>query len=135
MRLLWTHAYTELSPWPVSPPCAWTLPKKALAAWHVYTHWMPLIPRLGAFIGNETRIPYDYHEVLALIAPRPALIVNPTVDSQHTIQDVVQCVNESRKVYDLHQAGGSLAYLELLEYNRFSPEIQRQLIDQLRRML
>ena len=110
-------------------------PEKGTGGVARYTHWMPLIPRLGAFIGNETRIPYDYHEVLALIAPRPALIVNPTVDSQHTIQDVVQCVNESRKVYDLHQAGGSLAYLELLEYNRFSPEIQRQLIDQLRRML
>jgi hypothetical protein len=73
--------------------------------------------------------------VLALIAPRPALVIIPAVDSQHANPDVIQCIDEARKVYDLHRAGGSLAYLELLEYNRFSPEIQRQVIEQIRRML
>jgi dienelactone hydrolase len=100
-----------------------------------YSHWMPLLPRLGAFVGNEARIPYDYHEVIAMIAPRPVLIISTSVDYRHNLADVVQCLNESRKVYDLFRAGPSLAYLELIDYNRFSPEIQQQVIAQLKKML
>lgn len=35
-----------------------------------WAQWTMLLPRLGGFVGNESRIPYDYHEVLALLAPR-----------------------------------------------------------------
>ena len=42
-----------------------------------WAQWTMLLPRLGQFIGNETRVPYDYQELLALIAPRPALVVAP----------------------------------------------------------
>ncbi len=36
-----------------------------------YSHIHGLLPRLGFFIGEESRIPYDYQELLGAIAPRP----------------------------------------------------------------
>ena len=45
-----------------------------------YSHLHGLMPRLGFFAGQESRLPFDYDEVVALIAPRPALLIAPTLD-------------------------------------------------------
>ena len=39
-----------------------------------------LIPALGLFAGQETRIPYDLDELLSLAAPKPLLLVHPKFD-------------------------------------------------------
>ena len=36
-----------------------------------YSHLHGLLPRLGFFAGEESRLPFDYDRVLALVAPRP----------------------------------------------------------------
>ena len=36
-----------------------------------------LVPKLGLLIGQEDRIPYDYTELIAAIAPRPVMVVQP----------------------------------------------------------
>src|SRR5262249_7620404 len=45
-----------------------------------YSHERGIMPRLGFFVGHESQIPYDFHEVLAAIAPRAALVVQPSLD-------------------------------------------------------
>jgi dienelactone hydrolase len=97
-----------------------------------YSHWLPLQPRLGAFIGHENRIPYDYHELLALIAPRSAVVFAPRLDTQATLADVKKCVSEAGKVYDLLGARFNLKFHELDDYSRFSPETQQVVFEQLR---
>ena len=59
-----------------------------------------LIPRLGYFKGNETRLPWDFDSVLALIAPRPLMIVAPQFDQDATLEDVKRCVEETRRIYE-----------------------------------
>jgi len=102
-----------------------------VARWSV---WMPLEPRLGAFVSNESRIPYDYHEVLALIAPRLVLVFAPRIDSQATLVEVKDCVNEAAKVYELLGAKDALQFQELNDYNRFSPETQQVIYEKLRNL-
>jgi pimeloyl-ACP methyl ester carboxylesterase len=60
-----------------------------------------LIPRLGFFSGNEKRLPWDFDEVLALIAPRPLMVVAPQFDQDATLADVQRCVEQARRVYEL----------------------------------
>jgi len=92
-----------------------------------WSRWHVLQPRLGAFVGQERRIPYDYHEVLALIAPRPLLVVvAPKVDSENTSADVEKCVAEVQKVYSLFDAEERLELRSPDDYNRYSPELQSQ---------
>ncbi len=97
-----------------------------------WSGWMPLLPKLGAFIGNETRVPYDFHEVLAMIAPRPAMVFAPKVDWQATLADVRTTVEQSRSAYALHEAGTALQLHELEDYNHFSPETQKVVFEKLK---
>jgi len=89
-----------------------------------YADWLALMPRLGFFIGHEDRVPVDFHEVLSLIAPRPVLVVAPTLDREARLADVRRAV---RAAADVYAALGDASQLELEtpeEYNRFGPESQ-----------
>jgi pimeloyl-ACP methyl ester carboxylesterase len=96
-----------------------------------WSYWMPLQPRLGAFVGNEDRIPYDYHEVLAMIAPRPVLVVQPRLDYHVNRADVKICLQEVQRVYQMLQAPDKLAWLDVDDYNHWSPQLQEQVIAQI----
>jgi cephalosporin-C deacetylase-like acetyl esterase len=88
-----------------------------------WSHWLPLQPRLGAFVGQEARIPYDYHEVLALIAPRPALVITPRLDYQSSFDDLKLCLDQARQVYALLGNPAGLVFQRTDDYNHFSPDL------------
>jgi dienelactone hydrolase len=46
----------------------------------MYSHLHGLLPRLGAFADRPAEAPIDFDEVLALTAPRPALLIAPEYD-------------------------------------------------------
>ena len=93
---------------------------------------MTALEKLGAFVAREKQIPYDYHEVLAMIAPRPVLVFAPKVDYQAVLQDVKACVEDARRVYDLFAAKDRLRFEELDDYNHFSPETQKVVFEAFR---
>jgi dienelactone hydrolase len=88
-----------------------------------WSRWLPWLPRLGAFVGYEARIPYDYHEVLALVAPRPVLVITPRIDYQSTYDDLKLCVEQARRVYTLLGAPQGLVFQRANDYNHFSPDL------------
>ncbi len=83
-----------------------------------YSMERDLIPKLGFFVGHESRIPYDYDGLLAMIAPRPVLVIEPQLDRDATPSDVHQAVDQARKVYALYGAGDKLRLSEPWDYNR-----------------
>ena len=93
-----------------------------------YSHLHGLLPRLGFFIKNETHIPYDFHEILATIAPRPLLIIAPTWDQYASFSDIQNCLGEVKKVYDLYKQNNKVELLSPEDYNRFSEEMKDQMI-------
>ncbi len=99
---------------------------------HAYSHLHGLIPRLGFFIGKENRIPYDYHEILACIAPRPLLVIAPHWDRFATYEDVQDCVDEVKKVYQLYEEEENLTFFGPNDYNRFSNEMQTNVLQWLK---
>jgi pimeloyl-ACP methyl ester carboxylesterase len=96
-----------------------------------WSHWLPLQPRLGAFIGQESRIPYDYHELLAMIAPRPALIFTPRIDYTTSPQEIDLCLKAAAPIYEMMNARPRLQWTILEDYNRFSPESQKVVYEKL----
>ena len=93
-----------------------------------YSHLHGLLPRLGFFVGEEDKIPYDFDEILGCIAPRPLFIIAPSWDRFATHENVQQCVNEVRNIYSLYNANQNLEILTPDDYNRFSQEMQKQII-------
>ena len=94
-----------------------------------YSQERDLMPRLGFFVGHEAQIPYDFHEVLGLIAPRPVLVVQPQLDRDATPGDVATAVNEAKKVYALYGASSKLGLREPWDYNRLPNQLQDQVIE------
>lgn len=88
-----------------------------------------LIPRLGFFAAAESRIPCDFQDILACIAPRPALVVAPTRDRFANIDDVRKCVASAGKIYNLLNAKDNLHLYTPDDYNRFSDEILKKALD------
>lgn len=98
-----------------------------------WSRWYPLLPELGEFAGREERIPYDYHELLGLIAPRPALIFQPRHDHQCRLPILRDSVKEAAKVYERLDRTSNLRLIEWPGYRRFSPEAQVFVIGWLQR--
>jgi pimeloyl-ACP methyl ester carboxylesterase len=93
-----------------------------------YSHERDLMPRLGFFVGHEAQIPYDFHEVLGLVAPRPVLVAQPQLDRDATPADVRSAVSEARKVYSLYGASEKLDLREPWDYNRLPNRLQDEVI-------
>jgi hypothetical protein len=94
-----------------------------------YSHLHGLIPRLGFYVGQEDRLPLDFDEVLASVAPRPALIVAPTLDRYAHVEDVRREVEETRRVYEHYGRASALRFDTPLEFNRFPETLQEQVFD------
>lgn len=83
-----------------------------------YSQERDLIPQLGFFIGHESQIPYDYQDLLAMIAPRPVLVVQPLLDRDADPDEVAGAVRQARQVYALYGAKDKLQLLDPWDYNR-----------------
>ena len=81
--------------------------------------WHALLPKLGLFPGRESEIPYDYDEVLGLIAPRPCLIYSPQRDRFANFDDTVQCVTKTGKQWPSSGPSTSLRHDTPDDINRF----------------
>ncbi len=99
------------------------------------SHLHGLIPRLGFFAGNENRIPYDYHEILACIAPRPMLIIAPSMDKDAVLNDVSKCVSEATRVYSLYGDQDKIGIFIPDDYNRYSQEMREKTFSWLKDIL
>jgi dienelactone hydrolase len=93
-----------------------------------YSHERGLIPRLGFFVGREDRIPYDFDELIATIAPRPVLVVGPQLDRDATPADVHSAVNVAKRIYDLYGAAEKLAIQEPWDDNRLPDRTQDEIV-------
>jgi dienelactone hydrolase len=89
--------------------------------------WHALQPKLGLFSGKEETIPFDYHDVLCLISPRPALLVTPQRDRNSTYPDIVDTIkvvqSESRDDND------KVTHLAPNEADRFQKDQHQMFID------
>jgi cephalosporin-C deacetylase-like acetyl esterase len=87
-----------------------------------------LVPRMGAFDGHETQLPYDYDELIAALAPRPVYVLSPQFDRDATPADVKLAVEQAKKVYGLYNAADKVLLDEPWDYNRLPLVTQDQVI-------
>jgi dienelactone hydrolase len=93
-----------------------------------YTEVRGLMPRLGFFIGHEDQLPYDFNGVIASIAPRSVLVVEPSMDRTSSPDDVRDAVAQAKKAYALYQAEDKLALDEPQDYTRLTTATQNRAV-------
>jgi dienelactone hydrolase len=106
-------------------------PDRGTEGLQLYSVLHGLMPRLGFFVGQESRLPFDYDEVLSLIAPRPALVVAPQYDRYARIGDVRQVLDPAAKVYRLLGNPNALEVWMPPDFNRFPRALQERTFDYL----
>lgn len=77
--------------------------------------------------------PFDFDEVLASIAPRPTLVVAPTLDRYARLADVEREVEASKKIYALLGHPEALQLQTPYDINRFAQRTQQSAFDWLAR--
>ncbi len=65
------------------------------------------MPRITGY-GGWQRMPFDFHEVLAALAPRPVLAIGPLHDDNFAVEGVREAVSSAREVYRLLRVGDRL---------------------------
>ena len=88
-----------------------------------YSHLYAWLPRLGAFVGQEAKAPVDFNEILACVAPRPMLVVQPQMDWHANPADVANAVSQARKAYALLGAGDNITLQSLDDWNRLTNDM------------
>jgi pimeloyl-ACP methyl ester carboxylesterase len=89
-----------------------------------YSHLHGLLPRLGFFVGQERRLPVDFGEVLAAVAPRRALIIAPRLDRYAPVADVQLELERARKVYARLGNENALQLQMPLAFNSLTPAME-----------
>ena len=103
--------------------------EKEIEGIRAFSHLHGLLPRLGFFVGHEKRIPVDFHEILAAIAPRPLLVVAPELDRDADFPGVKACVSKVNRIYRLYRAESHLEFSGPVDYSRFSETRQKEVVD------
>ena len=91
------------------------------------SHMHGLLPRLGFFVDNEERIPVDFDEILATIAPRPVYIISPRFDRDAHPDDIKGAVKRVEKIYDLYNDKKNMQLYMPEDYNRFSKTMRESM--------
>jgi len=61
--------------------------------------WHHVVPKLGLYDNKEEKIPYDYDDVIQMIAPRKVLVYAPLRDRFTTPDDIVDCVEKAQTAW------------------------------------
>jgi pimeloyl-ACP methyl ester carboxylesterase len=95
-------------------------PEKGIEGIRQYSHLHGLLPRLGFFVDHPDRVPFDFDEVLGLVAPKPTLVIAPTLDRYARLADVQREVEASRKIYAILGHPEALQLETPMDINRFA---------------
>jgi dienelactone hydrolase len=83
------------------------------------------MPRIADVYGcDPKRMPFDFPEIVAALAPRPLFVNAPMNDSNFELSGVVDCVTAARPVYELLGAKDGLVAVHPAGGHDFEPEVR-----------
>jgi hypothetical protein len=88
------------------------------------------MPRLADYAGRLDQIPFDFHEVVAALAPRHTLIVAPLHDGNFRADSVDRVADAALGVFQLHGQPGRLR-VEHPDCGHDFPDAMRELAYQM----
>lgn len=94
----------------------------------LYSHLHALIPQLGFYVGKEEDLPLDYDALIAAYAPKPLMMISPIWDQESNAGELAQCVESAGKAYKIWDAGKKLEFRPVVDFNRFSKEMEEEIL-------
>jgi pimeloyl-ACP methyl ester carboxylesterase len=94
-----------------------------LAGWS-HRGYMPRIA--SVYEKSPQRMPFDFPEILAALAPRAVFINAPVKDSNFEVSGVKDCVNQALPVYSIFRAADRLVAVYPDAGHEFPPDIRQK---------
>ena len=121
--VVWLHPYSYNLGYNFTPMRSDT-ESKPTGGLRRFWQWHALQPQLGLFQGRESELPYDFDDLLRLVAPRPCLVVAPRHDRDADAADVDRMIAAVRAAWSVGGAPANLTYQTPDDYSRFQGEQQ-----------
>ena len=93
------------------------------------------MPRLAAYRGRLDALPFDFGELVAVLAPRTVFLSAPIGDSNFRWQSVDRLATSAREVFALHRASEKLVVHHPDSPHRFPPEMREMAYQEIDRVL
>ncbi len=87
------------------------------------------IPRLGLYADHPQDVPVDFGEIISCIAPRPLMVIAPTLDRYADPAAVKNIMNSVDVVYRLWGKKDNLIFKTPLEINRMTEAMNKEVAD------
>ncbi|HYH57353.1 MAG TPA: alpha/beta hydrolase, partial [Anseongella sp.] len=104
---------------------------ESLRAW---SHLHGFLPRLGWFADSPRKAPVDFGEIISCIAPRPVMIIAPSLDRYSDPEAVNATMSRVASVYGLY-GKPRLVFQAPAEIGRMTMEMCRAMTDFYHRIL
>ena len=92
----------------------------------IFSHQHGLIPRLGWYTENPQQVPVDWSEIVACIAPRPLLVIAPTLDWHSDSGAVKQTISLVKNQYKICGKPENMVFQTPLEINRMTVSMNNE---------
>lgn len=84
------------------------------------------MPRIeSVYRKDPARMPFDFHEVIAALAPRPVFVNAPLGDGNF-LTGVAECIDAARAIYALYDAADALAIVQPEAEHDFPGPVREQ---------
>jgi len=111
----------------VSSVTPWRTSNKDYESLKSYSNMHGFIPRLGFFASHPENTPVDFGEITSCIAPRPVMIISPSLDRYADPKAVKNEMNTVKSIYDLYGKPNQFIFRDPLEINRITPEMNEEI--------
>jgi esterase/lipase len=94
------------------------------------------MPKIASVYNNDAeKMPFDFPDILAAIAPRAVFINAPVNDENFALQGVKECVTAAEPIFKLLNAEGKLQAVHPASGHTFSSEVRQQAYEFLEKSL
>jgi len=113
----------------VSAVTPWRTSNSQYESIRTYSHQHGFIPRLGFFANHPQDTPVDFGEIISCIAPRPLMVIAPTLDRYADTTAVKNTLGNVSNVYALYGKQNNLLIQTPPEINRMTGEMNKEVAE------
>jgi pimeloyl-ACP methyl ester carboxylesterase len=113
----------------VSAVTPWRASNTQYESLRTYSHQHGFIPRLGLYASHPQDTPVDFGEIISCIAPRPLLVIAPTLDRYADPEAVKNTLNTVSGIYTLYGKRDNLQIQTPLEINRMTADMNNNVAE------
>jgi pimeloyl-ACP methyl ester carboxylesterase len=110
----------------VSAFSPWRSGNQVFESIRTYSHMHGFIPKLGFYTDNPQNTPVDFGEIISCIAPRPLMIISPSMDRYADLNAIKGTMKAVQGIYELYGKPEQLVFKTPLEINRMTEEMNSE---------